>query len=826
MRHRLIRLVSSIIAFAALSLISYGQGSTSSLSGTVTDPNGAVVAGATITVKDNGTGAEFKAVTASNGTFTVPTLNAGTYTVVVSMAGFKQAIVSEVKLDAATPQSVRVSLEVGNANETVTIQGGGEVVQTQSANIATTLQTSQIVNLPLVSRNPLNFVVLLPGVSTTRINRDSTINGLPQSAIDITLDGINIQDNFNKTSDGFFTRVAPSLDSIEEVTVSTATPEAQGGSMGAVSIKFVTRQGTNDFHGSLYEYHRNPWLNSNYWFTNRDVAPYDDKSAKTCVNGTTNPVTATTELYDPNNCKSPRARVLFNQYGGRLGGPITIPKLFNGRNKAFFFVNFEASSQPSQVARQRTIFNPLTQAGTFQYNVTVNNQVQVRTKDLLQLAAANGQTATIDPVIGKLLSDMRNATNGTGGIAQLTDPNLQRFSYNPSGSNSTKRPTVRFDFNITDKHRLEASWTYTDQRGGPDFLNNVEPAFPGFPNQGSQPADRYSGAVAVRSTLTPTLVNEARAGMSGGPSRFNPTAVAADFSGSVANQGGFAFGTAISTGGLFAAAGISNATTVTAPSRRNPKFSDISDTLTWTRGAHGLTFGGKFVWTTLTYNAQTLVPSLTFGVDSSDPANAMFNTTNFPGASNTDLTNARGIYAALTGRITAINANARLDEKTGQYVYLGTAFERSRQKEFGVFAQDSWRMRPNLTLNYGVRWEVQGPFTTLNNSYTTVSVADLFGISGPGNLFKPGTQTGRATQFVQFKGGDGGYKTDYHDFAPSLGFAWSPSAKNSWLKHLIGENGQTVIRGGTRLLTTAKGSAISAPLSPPIRASRSPPTAT
>ncbi|HEY2934836.1 MAG TPA: hypothetical protein VGK99_24130 [Acidobacteriota bacterium] len=111
----------------------------------------------------------------------------------------------------------------------------------------------------------------------------------------------------------------------------------------------------------------------------------------------------------------------FNQYGFRLGGPIVIPKLFNGRDKAFFFVNYEEFRQPSQVSRQRTILNPLTQTGVFQYNVTGS---QVRQVDLLALAAANGQTSTIDPVIGKLLADIRSATSTTGGITQTTDPNL------------------------------------------------------------------------------------------------------------------------------------------------------------------------------------------------------------------------------------------------------------------------------------------------------------------------------------------------------------------------------------------------------------------
>src|SRR5262249_22756951 len=618
------------------------------------------------------------------------------YVVVVTASGFKSATVQDIEVDAGTPATVDLVLEIGQATETVVVQGGEQIVQTQTANITTTLNTNQIINLPLVSRNPVNFVSTMAGVNTPRDVRNSTINGLPESAIDITLDGINVQDNFNKTTDGLFVRVAPTLDSIEEISVSTATPEAVGGAMGAVQVKFVTRQGTNNFHGSLYEYHRNTALNSAYWFTNRDTS-YNVKAAKICGDPNSPSFNPNTMVaYDPHNCRAPRAANLFHQFGGRVGGPIWIPGLFNGRNRAFFFVNYEEFRQPTQVVRQRTILHPLAQAGIFQYGpATARRQV-----NLLELAARNNHTATIDPVIGKLLSDIRNSTNGTGGITPLTDPNLQRFTYNPAGAALTKRPTVRFDWNVTNQHRVELTWTYQEGRGAPDFLNNVEPAFPGFLNQGNQPSDRYAGSVAVRSTLTPTLVNEARAGTSGGPSRFNPSASTGDFIGPVANQAGFNLGGAPGNNATgIAVFGINGATTVNAPARRNPRFREFSDTMTWSHGAHSIVFGGKIFDTQLTFNQQTLVPTINFGVDTTDPAIAMFTTANFVDASGPDLTNARNLYAILTGRVTAINATARLDEKTGKYTYLGNAFERSHQKEFGFFIQDSWRMRPNLTLN-------------------------------------------------------------------------------------------------------------------------------
>ncbi len=777
---RVLRFAATLTFLLMLNQIANAQGG-SSLAGVVHDIAGEVVAGAEVTVRNRATGAEFKAVTTGNGTFNVPALDTGTYLVTVAAKGFKQAVLTDVKLDLGTPASVRVTLLVGAANETVTIQGGGaEMVQTQSATISTTLNVNQIANLPLVSRNALNFVVFLPGVDTPGANRDSTINGLPENAINITLDGINVQDNFNKTTDGFFARVAPRLDAVQEVTVSTAAAGAGDSGSGAVQIKFVTRQGSNELHGSLYEYHRNPALNSNYWFTNRDGAPIHKETGLTC--GTVE------QPYEPGNCRAQRARVLFNQYGFRVGGPITIPWLFNGRDKAFFFVNYEEFRLPGASNEQRTVFSPLTQQGIFQYNVVSGGQTVVRTVNLLELAARNNQTSTIDPTIGKLLGDIRSSTS-KGSITALTDPNLQRFNFITPGANNTYFPTVRLDFNLTEKHHLEVTWNYQKLNSVPDFLNNRDEAFPGFPNKGSQIGDRYTGSAALRSTLSPSLVNEFRAGLSGGPSRFNPEASASTFSDTLANQAGFNL--------AISAAGISNATSTPNASRRNPLLKDYSNTLTWTRGAHSLSFGGQFTQLNLTLHSRPgLVPGIGFTFNANDPAAGMFTTANFQGASAANLTAAQNIYAVLTGRVTSITASALLNEETGKYEYLGESINRARQRQYGLFAQDSWRMRSNLTLNYGLRWEVQGPFTALSGGYTTIALDDLWGVSGPGNLFKPGTQTGRVTPFIPFEKGDQAYNVDYKNFAPNFGFAWTPSLKGGWLGRIVGDSGHTVIRGG------------------------------
>src|SRR5262249_3013786 len=340
MKRCLIRLLAMTSFLALNSFVAFGQsGTTAPLSGSVLDPTGAVISGASVVVKNNATGAEFRATTASNGTYTVPSLGTGTYTVTVEAQGFKKAVVQDVKIDVGVPATANVTMEVGAASESVVIQGGAEVLQTQSANVATTITGRQITELPFTSRDALDLVLLLPGTSTPGRPRTSTVNGLPKGALNISLDGVNVQDNTLKSSDGFFTYIRPRIDAIDEVTVSTATPGAESAGEGAVQLKFVTRSGNNEFHGSVYEYHRNPSLNANYWFNNRDIAP------------------------DPVTGKAPRDRILLNQYGFRVGGPIL-------HDRSFFFVNYEEYRLPEQTSRTRTILSPIAQSGVYQYATT------------------------------------------------------------------------------------------------------------------------------------------------------------------------------------------------------------------------------------------------------------------------------------------------------------------------------------------------------------------------------------------------------------------------------------------------------------------------
>src|SRR5262245_54768102 len=661
MNRTAVRFLSLLAILAAISITAFSQGiTTTSLSGAVLDPTGSVVQGADIIVKDETTGAEFRAVSAGNGTFSVPALTAGVYSVTVTARGFKQAVIKGIKIDAGIPASVNATLEVGETTDTVVVQGGGEVLQTQSASISTTITGRQITDLPFTSRNVTDLLLYLPGTTTPGRPRSSTFNGLPQGAINMSLDGVSIQDNGARNGDGFYTNIYPRVDAVEEVTLSTATPGAESAGEGAVQIKMVTRQGTNEYRGSLYEYHRNKALDANYWFNNRNFRPGPNDN--------------------PATFKADRDLMILNQFGGRLGGPIRIPKLFDGRDKAFFFVNYEQFRLATSQAQTRTILSPQAQQGLFQYNTSSG----VRQVNLLTLAAGKGMTSTIDPVVGRLLNDIRSAATSRGGIQQLADPNLQTYSFSPSeGGEIRIFPTVRLDFNLSSNHHIEETWNIQSHHTLVDFLNNGSPAFPGFPNIGSQKSSRFTNALALRSTLSATLVNEARFGLTGGTVVFNGENSLESFTGPVANQAGLSLG--------ISAAGISNATVNTGSTRRNSPTWNFNDSVSWTRGAHSFNFGGSFFQGNYFTTGTTFVPTITFGVDTTDPAAALFVGANFQGAATADITRAQNLYATLVGSITQIAANAGLSEETGKYVYLNQSVVRARVREMGFFGQDIWR---------------------------------------------------------------------------------------------------------------------------------------
>ena len=494
----------------------------------------------------------------------------------------------------------------------------------------------------------------------------------------------------------------------------------------------------------------------------------------------------------PTTSRKPKIRN--NQWGGSLGGPIM-------RDKLFFFVNYEWVSSPGTASNTRTIMSPLSEQGIFQYAGGPN-------VDLMALAARNGQVAKIDPLVAKLLGDVRKSTGTTGVVNSTTDPLTQSFTWQQPTTGKTTYPTVRLDYTVTTRHRLTGSFTRNHLISDPDTTNSVQTVYPGFPVHGLQDSVRYSGQASWRSTVSSRIVNEFRFGKTGGATQFSPDLTSDMFAGT--GFGGMN-GYAIAWSGFKSIANPYPSSTV---SSREGKTMVFEDGLSWVKGAHLLSMGVSYTKAEVWLYNQTKAPVLTLGFTTSgDPADAMFtNTANFPGASSTDITNARNLYAVLTGRVNAITRNARIQPDGSTYKILGASDQYGTLPQWGSFINDSWRVKPTLTINAGLRYDVQRPFYAQNASYSMATLDDTFGVTGVGagfqpgsvvnhlgNLFKPGTLQGAPTTYKQLQQGTNAYNTDWGGFAPSLGAAWTVGSDSGILHAILGVKGNSVLRAGASL---------------------------
>ena len=787
---RRVLLVALALVMAASPAFAQGTGSSTTLSGLVVDAQKAVIPGADVIARNNATAAEFTAVTNEAGRFTIAAVPPGTYTVTVSLMGFKTAQLPDVTVLTATPASVSVTLEVGQLQETVVVTGATEIVQTQSANVATTLQVKQLQQLPVITHTALDAVVSLPGVETSGSNtRGSTVNGLPTTAIAITLDGINVQDK--RGSEGFFMYIRPMMDSVEEITVSTSTPGAEASGGGSAVIRMDTRAGSNRFSGSVYNTWRNQagtndddsiarknkgsWLwglNTPYWFNKRDI-----------------PKTAAGEYFIND--------VRLQTPGFRVGGPIL-------KDKLFYFFNYEEFRLPESRSRTRYIVNPAAQQGLFSYPAS-NGTTQ--TVNLLALAAANGQTSTLDPSIAKLLTDIRSATGTTGGVKsynQLVD----QYDFVPSATQKRFFPTVRIDYNLSNAHRLTASYRYNDFNSTPDFLNSAEARFPGFPNLAGQVSGRWMVQGTLRSTFGKNIINEFRVGGTDATglgtyfgkgvdeSQFNCSGLGCQSAGGL----GWDF--------VFPAVGGVTLTSATAYGGQSSSVAaqfSLENNMTWLRGAHSISVGGSFARiSTRQWNSTPYYGSLSFGTPSVDSAayNMLDATSgNYPGGITTTWAGyARNLYGFLTGRVTNFGGTAYLGDD-GKYTFQGERTGGAIADSVGFFMQDSWRWKPNLTINAGVRYQVQFPMTTTFQYSRPETWQMVYGITGAGsgllgrgNLYKPGTLTGTNPVVVAYDDTKPAYNTDWNNIAPSVGATWRPNIGDGFWSKILSSD--PVLRGG------------------------------
>jgi len=739
------------LAFFLVVILSMGIASaqvlTGTLAGTVTDASDAVIPGANITATNLGTGISYKETTDAQGDFTITSLDNGNYKVTVEHSGFAKTVVETVGVFVSQTAKINVKLQVAKTGTEIVVQAEQTQVQTESVELKNTVTRAEMDDIPLPTRNPLDLVKLSAGIMAPNNGAgtagDAFVHGLRGNDTNLTQDGINVQDNFVKTS-AFFAISSPVADSIGEFNVTVGGVGADAG-FGAAQVSMVTQRGNNDLHGSLYWFQRTSFLNANTWFNN--------------ATGTATPFQ------------------LQNRLGFTVGGPWYIPKVYHGRNKTFFFVAYQAYREPRAQPRERTVMTTSAEQGLFTYTPTGGSPTTV---NLLNLGTI-GNTG-IKPVVNattmgiyeKIVpqSGYTNAGCGGGDIV-----NFSCIALNLAGVNNQDYWTVRIDHQITSKHSFEFVWNRATFNTAPDFLNSNEPEFAATPFSGGQVSSREVFVWALLSVLSPTKTNEVRIGYQHAP---------------VAFAYGNTFGE--TAGVQVAYAGVTSPieTTTNLGQGRNTPVREYIDNFAWVKGNHQFRFGGEYRQTVAqSYVYNRVYPVLTVGVNASNPNN--LSTANLPGISAAELTIANDIFEDITGMLGSISQGFNHTSPTSGYVPNVPEQYTPVQQNMAFYGQDSWKVRRNLTVQFGVRWEYQGPYDA-RNGLVLLPQNNISSLLGPtpvtgspvGNLFNPGLLGGDTNPLLTLQGGSNGQPVtnrDLHNFGPFAGLAYS-----------LGNDGKTVIR--------------------------------
>ncbi len=745
-RSLLVALLGCFSFFLGIAM-SWAQNTNGTVTVTVMDPGNAVVPNAQLQLSDVATNMVRDGITQAQGTYSFVNLPYGSYRLTTTMAGFETSIVDSVVVQTARTTDITVTLKLGSTATQVEVKGGAApLVEATSNAIGTTIDMKQIEDLPLGGRDISGLANLVPGF--TSANGYSTWNGLPPAAQGNNIDGVVADTSRFKDFGNATPAVSPRIESIAEMTVQTDQIDlSQGYGTSDMQANFVTRRGSNEFHGRIYDDFQNDGLNANSWLNDA--------------------------------IGQGRGKLIINDFGGTLGGPII-------KDKLFFFGDYAEQKIPGTLYPTNSVLSAAAQQGNFTY-VDTNGQTQ--TVSVLQVAGNSGLglPSTVNPAIGSKLQAINSAAGN--GILRETgnDPNLLTLFWKQNNPSTVYFPVIRLDYNLSDSLRINGSWDMSKTT----TPNSITQSFPGsaFSQTGGGTGSKYyTAALGVDWTIRPTLINQFKGGFLyyfqfGGlnalPSNVTQPRVLFSYPGAPLFMSGDGY---------------------TEPqSNFYPRF-NLSDTLTWQHGSHNLSFGGSWYREQDHYwNPPIGYPWVSLGLANGDPAfNAFTNgpAGTLPNASQSQLSEAEQLYAVLTGRISQVSGNTALDIKTKSYVQYGAPALDELQQAWGLFFQDSWHVKPNLVLNYGLRWDFTGDDHDLNGMYHSASPGDLYGPSGYGNEFAPGVLAGDMNPT---------YTTHGHQYAPwnvspqpAIGIAWSPGMKEGMLGKLVGQN-KTVIRAGYSL---------------------------
>ncbi|HYW43912.1 MAG TPA: carboxypeptidase regulatory-like domain-containing protein [Bryobacteraceae bacterium] len=722
-----------------LSTAARAQVLSGTLAGTVTDQTGAVVPGATITATDTETGREYKAASDQSGNFTFADLPNSTYRVVVQQPGFAKFEVAQVVISVSQTTALPVKLEVATTGTEIVVQAAQSAVQTESAELKNTVDRAQLDSIPMPTRNPLDLVKTFAGVLTPNNGAgtagDAFVNGLRGNTTNITQDGINVQDNFVKTS-AFFALSAPVADSIGEFNMTVGGVGADAG-FGSAQVSMITQRGTNAVHGEAYWYQRTSFLNANTWFNN--------------LSGIATPFQ------------------LQNRLGATIGGPVWIPKIYHGKNRTFFFFAYEAYREPRSQPRTRTVMTTSAEQGLFTYTPTTGGgPVTVNLLNVGTIGNTGIKPAVNSAIMGIYTKYVPQSGYTDAGCGSGDGANFRCIALNLGGVNNQTRYTTRIDQQLGSKHSIEFVFNESLYNTAPDFLNSNEPAFPGAPWSGGQVSTRQVFVWALQSVWA-TKTNEFRVGFQRAPVDFA-------YGNTFGETGGNQINYQTITSPIM--------TSTNFPQGRNTPARQFIDNFAWVKGNHQLRFGGEYRWlVAYSYLDNAVYPRISLQSNAANPDG--LSTATLPGISAAELAVAQAEFHNITGLLGTVQAGYNHTSPTSGYVNGVQEQYTPVQQNMAGYAQDSWKMKRNLTIQYGTRWEYQGPYDARNGLVLLPqnNVKDLYGPTPIGALFQPGVTNGATDVQLTLQGGSNGKPVtnrQLHNFAPFIGIAWAPGSDNKW----------------------------------------------
>jgi Carboxypeptidase regulatory-like domain len=770
-----------LVVLSLVTGLSWAQSSTTSLRGTVSDPSGAAVTNAKVTLENPERAIMRTMTSGAAGQYEFLQLPPGTYRLSLEAAGFRHYEQTNIQLLVNNPGQANVTLAVGAAAEVLEVSAAATRVNTTDATLGNAFNERQVTNLPMEGRNIPDLLSLQAGVAYTGNrsdtdrdvdSRNGAVNGARSDQSNVTLDGVDVNDQVNGYA---FTSVLPvTLDSVQEFRVTTTNSNADAGRSSGAQVSLVTKSGTNHFHGSLYEYHRNTITSANDYFVK----------------------TAELQSGQPNE----PPKLIRNIFGGSVGGPLI-------KNRLFFFANYEGARQREEASVLRIVPSDNLRQGIIRYVCdtsdpncsTGNPNVSVVNDPNLGLVASltPGQIQAMDPLgIGnnQTVLDYFNSFPEPNDFSQGDQLNFLGYRFRGPIPTNNNWYIAKADYNLNRSGTHTLFW-----RGAlRNDAHSTAPYLPGTPALRTQANYSKGFALGYTAVIKSTLINSFHWGLtrqSFGNIGNNDKTPVIYFRGLNNDEGPNQSALAITRSASF-----------------QTPVHNFADDLSWTKGKHTLQFGTNIRF--IRNPRQNFLSSFSSGtanssglntagiVDTNSPINpGTHGSAGFPGVDPAFRLGYNNPIMAMMGIVSEVDATFNFD-KTGTALPQGAPLARRfAADEYEFYVQDSFRVKPNLTLNYGLRYSLfSPPWETHGTEVTpTISLGDWFEqratkmLNGGSSVTDPlitydlaGPANNRP----------GYYGWDHHNFGPHVAFAYSPDAKGGWLEKLVGSGARSVIRGG------------------------------